>query len=244
MNYFEYNGVRSSDMGLRIEKKNVFSAPSYDVTFQSVPGRNGDLILPNGRYSNMQITYSVFLPAKTTAELASKITAVKNWLYKEQDSYHELKDTYDASFYRNGVFANSLDIEDELNKIGVFTVSFSCRPFRFSESGRTAVTASSGTVLANPYVIAAKPLIKINGSGTGTLKITNSVSGKVQTVSLTGIDGYVYVDSESMLCYKDSENMSSHLSGDGFPVLEYGNNTITLTGGITSAVITPRWCCL
>ena len=46
MNYFVYNGVSSLDMGLRIESKNVFSAPEYDVTFQSIPGRNGDLILP------------------------------------------------------------------------------------------------------------------------------------------------------------------------------------------------------
>ena len=43
---------------LRIESKNVFSAPEYDVTFQSIPGRNGDLILPNGRYPNVQVTYS------------------------------------------------------------------------------------------------------------------------------------------------------------------------------------------
>ena len=63
MNYFVYNGVSSLDMGLRIESKNVFSAPEYDVTFQSIPGRNGDLILPNGRYPNVQVTYSVFLPA-------------------------------------------------------------------------------------------------------------------------------------------------------------------------------------
>ena len=61
MNYFVYNGVSSLDMGLRIESKNVFSAPEYDVTFQSIPGRNGDLILPNGRYPNVQVTYSCLL---------------------------------------------------------------------------------------------------------------------------------------------------------------------------------------
>ena len=76
MNYFVYNGVSSLDMGLRIESKNVFSAPEYDVTFQSIPGRNGDLILPNGRYPNVQVTYSVFLPAKSIAELAEKARQV------------------------------------------------------------------------------------------------------------------------------------------------------------------------
>ena len=96
MNYFVYNGVSSLDMGLRIESKNVFSAPEYDVTFQSIPGRNGDLILPNGRYPNVQVTYSVFLPAKSIAELAEKITKVKAWLYGEQNAYHTLSDSYDT----------------------------------------------------------------------------------------------------------------------------------------------------
>lgn len=49
-----------------------FPAPEYDVIFQFIPGRNGDLILPNGRYPNVQVTYSVFLPAKSIAELAEK----------------------------------------------------------------------------------------------------------------------------------------------------------------------------
>ena len=47
MNYFVYNGVRSTDMGVRIMSKNVFSAPKYDLTFQAIPGRNGDLINPS-----------------------------------------------------------------------------------------------------------------------------------------------------------------------------------------------------
>ena len=136
MNYFEYNGVRSSAMGLRIESKDVFSAPGYDVKFQSIPGRNGDLILPNGRYPNAQVTYTVFLPAKSLSELAQKITAVKAWLYTEPDRYHSLSDTYDTAYFRKAVFAGKLDIEDQLNKIGVFTVTFSCLPFRYSTAGQ------------------------------------------------------------------------------------------------------------
>ena len=83
MNSFTYNGVNSLDMGLRIESKNVFSAPQYEKKFQPIPGRDGDLILPNGRYPNAQVTYSVFLPAKTLPDLREKLTAVKAWLYTE-----------------------------------------------------------------------------------------------------------------------------------------------------------------
>ena len=131
MNYFEYNGTSSLDMGLRIESKDVFSAPKYEVDFLEIPGRDGDLIAGPGRYPNVQVTYSVFLPAKSTQELAEKILAVKEWLYEEPDRYHELTDTYDAEFFRQAVYAGKLDIEDELNRIGVFTISFSCLPFRY-----------------------------------------------------------------------------------------------------------------
>lgn len=88
MNYLVYKGIRSCDMGIRIESKNVFSAPEYEVDFLSIPGRDGDLISGNGRFPNVQITYSVFIPAKTISELSQKITAVKGWLYSELNSYH------------------------------------------------------------------------------------------------------------------------------------------------------------
>ena len=147
MNYFTYNGVKSSDMGIRIESKNVFSSPKYDVAFESIPGRHGDLIMGGGRYPNVQITYSVFVPAKTVSELASKITAIKGWLYTGQNAYHELTDTYDSVFFRKAVFASNLDIEDELNRIGTFTVSFSCLPFRYSSAGQTPVTIITNSSL-------------------------------------------------------------------------------------------------
>ena len=92
MNYFEYNGTRSDDMGLRIESKNVFSAPKYDAKFTTIPGRDGELIVPNYRYPNVQVTYTVFVPAKSISELSARITAIKAWLYTEPDRYHELRE--------------------------------------------------------------------------------------------------------------------------------------------------------
>ena len=53
MNYFEYKGIRSSDMGLRIESKEVFSAPKYEVDFIEIPGRDGYLISGGGRFPNV-----------------------------------------------------------------------------------------------------------------------------------------------------------------------------------------------
>lgn len=240
MNSFTYNGVNSYDMGLRIESKNVFSAPNYDQKFQSIPGRDGDLLLPNGRFPNVQVTYSVFLPAKTLAQLQEKITAVKAWLYTEPDRYHELRDSYDTGTFRRAVINNALDIEDQLNKIGVFTVSFSCMPFKYLDSGQETITlTNSSTTLMNPTAFAAKPLLRVNGSGEGRISIQNS--GGNMHWDITDIDGYVEIDSEQMNCYKGVEPKNDCVEGNGFPILRPGANKIIFAGDITSVTITPRW---
>ena len=41
MSYFVYNGRSSEEFGLRIESKNIFSAPEFDAEFTSIPGRSG-----------------------------------------------------------------------------------------------------------------------------------------------------------------------------------------------------------
>ena len=242
MNYFEYKGIRSSDMGLRIESKNVFSGPEYEVDFLSIPGRDGDLIAGSGRFPNVQVTYSVFIPAKTISELSQKITAVKAWLYSGLNSYHTLSDTYDTAFFRHAVFAGKLDIEDELNRIGIFTISFSCKPYRYDATGTESVTLATGEILLNPYPFTSKPILRIEGSGKGTLTIQSE--GSNASWNFTSIDGYVEADSEQMNFYKDAEPKNDTVSGDGFPLLYPGENTVSFSGGITAVTVIPRWCCL
>ena len=91
MSYFTYNGRSSADFGLHIEKKDVFSAPEYDAEFISIPGRSGDIINPNRRFTNIKVTYTVFLARKNTASLASVLRDIKGWLYSEPDRYHVLR---------------------------------------------------------------------------------------------------------------------------------------------------------
>lgn len=239
MNYFVYKGVRSSTMGIRIQEKNVFSAPKYDVTFQSIPGRNGDLIQPGGRLPNVQITYTVFVPAKSVAELASKLNGIKAWLYSGLDQYHELTDTYNSGYTRKAVFAGQLDIEDQLNKIGVFTISFSCHPYQFSLEGMALTEYASGDTVTNPFLFASKPYMKVYGDGEGTLTIQSASDNSTWVFS--DIDGYIEVDSEQMNFYKGADPQNDLVSGNGFPMLYPGENALTFTGGITKVEIEPRW---
>ena len=97
-------------------------------------------------------------------------------------------------------------------------------------------------MLLNPYPFTSKPILRIEGTGKGTLTIQSE--GNNVTWNFTAIDGYVEADSEQMNFYKDAEPKNDTVSGDGFPLLYPGENTVSFAGGITAVTVIPRWCCL
>ncbi len=243
MNYFIWGGVNSFDMGLRIQSKNVFSSPKRDLNFQSVNGRNGDLIVSNNRYENVDVSYTVFVAAKTISELADKITAIKQWLYSSADGYSRLEDSYDDKFFRCAVFSKALDIEDELNKIGVFTINFSCKPFRYAKSGEEEIVFTSFPfTVSNPYTFESLPYIKIEGDGTSALILQNQASNSVW--NFTSVDEYLEIDSEQMSFYKGTTLKNDTVTGESFPTLKSGETILFVGDNIKKVTIIPRWCCL
>lgn len=242
MTYFSYNGRSSDEFGLRIEKKDVFSAPAYDTDFEPISGRNGELIVSNHRFKNIRITYTVFLVRKNISTLADTLRAIKGWLYTEPDRYHEISDSYDVGYIRYGVIHESLDIEEQLNKIGSFTVTFNCKPFRYRESGFTESTVASGDSLFNPEAFTSAPLINITGSGDFSLTLQNASYNK--TWHFKEIETAITYDSEQMNFYHETTLLNGNVAGDGFPKLPPGETVISYTGNVKKLTIVPRWCAL
>lgn len=241
MTYFTYNGRSSADLGLHIEKEDVFSAPEYDAEFISIPGRSGDIINPNRRFANIKVTYTVFLARKNIAALAAVLRDIKGWLYSEPDRYHEITDSYDAEYFRYGVISGNLDIEEQLNKVGSFTVTFICKPYKYSFAGQQTVSAdASELTITNPTAFESKPYIKLYGSGTVVLMIQTQGRGMM----ISDLDEYIEIDSELMNCFKDTILKNDKVKGAEFPVLKPGTNTISCVGAVTRIEVIPRWCCL
>lgn len=239
-NFFVFNGQSSLELGIRIRTKSIFSMPKYDMSFVSIPGRNGDLINSNKRIGNVSISYTCFVPAISIEELATKIRNIKKWLYVDVDSYHEFQDSYEPDFVRYAVFANKLDITEQVNKIGVFTLTFSCKPFKYLEESLSLKEINrSGTTLFNPYPFASKPYFRIEGNGSINLIITNSKG--TNTWYFSNIEGYIEIDSELMSCFKDTVLENKKMYGDDFPLLECGENHIEVTGNATKLSIIERW---
>lgn len=243
MSFFTYNGRSSADFHLYIESKNIFSAPAFDLSFQSIPGRNGDLLLSNNRFANLLVSYTAFVARRNVQSLADTLRQVKGWLYTQPDRYHPITDSYDPGFVRYGVIKEGLDMEEQLNRLGLFTVTFSCKPFRYSLAGSEPVAVPAfGGVLSNPFPFISRPYIRVEGSGSGALTIQSAENNSTWTFS--DLDGYVEVDAEQMNIYKSTQLKNHTVTGDGFPLLYPGNNALSFSGGITGLSVTPRWCCL
>lgn len=241
MSYFTYNGRSSAEFGLHIEKKDVFSAPEYDAEFISIPGRSGDIINPNRRFSNIKVTYTVFLARKNAPALAAVLRDIKGWLYSEPDRYHEITDSYDAEYFRYGVISGNLDIEEQLNKVGGFTVTFNCKPFKYSFAGQQTVTVdASELTIANPTAFESRPYIKLYGNGTVVIMIQPQGRGMM----ISNLDEYIEIDSELMNCFKDTVLKNDTVTGEGFPVLKPGENSIACSGNVRRVEVIPRWRCL
>ena len=155
--------------------------------------------------------------------------------------YHELTDSYDAEYFRYSVISGNLDIEEQLNKVGSFTVTFNCKPFKYSFAGQETVSAdASELTITNPTAFESRPYIKLYGNGTVVIMIQPQGRGMM----ISDVDEYIEIDSELMNCFKGTILKNDAVKGAEFPVLKPGVCTINCTGDVTRIEVIPRWCCL
>lgn len=244
MEYIEFNGVNSLDLNIGItSRKGILGSAERDVSILSVPGRDGDLVVDNGRYKNVQIEFeSYILPDspqfKDEYELFQLCQKVKEWLTKEV-KYCKIKSSRQHGYYRLARLSNKLDIADVYFQIGSCKLTFDCYPYMYSEAGDTEVIVAKNQEiqLYNLESLESKPMIKLIGNGNATI----TLNGKVYNVN--SIANQIYVDSEREIVYSDKGIEYGKLEADSFPVLRVGSNTLKIeyTDGITEAIIIPRW---
>lgn len=231
MRDFWFNGRCSREFGIIATGSGTYNAPKRDLTFQAIPGRNGDLILDNQRFKNITVTYPVFIHQgfARNAEMA------RAWLLGAQ-GYCPLWDGYNPDTFRLAVFAGPVDFDVKLmNRIGEAKLAFVCKPQRFLRSGTAPKTFSAPEYLYNPTDFPARPVITVRGSGAGVL----TVGGK--TVEILALEDEITIDCEQMEAHRQGESRNSDIYAPEFPELLPGRNEIAWDGGISSVEIVPRW---
>lgn len=229
--YLVYGDVDTRAFGVGIFGDQLAKAPERDQEFVKVPGRDGDLILDNGRYNNITVSYKAYI----IDNYNENIKGLRNALMSRK-GYQRLQDTVNPEEYR---LAKAIPFEiDEhgVLRAAEFTMQFICKPQRFLVAGDIPIEVTGSATILNQYEESAKPLIRAYGTG------SFSIGGV--SVQITSANGYTDIDCELQEAFKDTlaTNRNSYivLPQGKFPVLAPGENAVTISG-LTKLEITPRW---
>ena len=234
--YFRFGGVSSADMvnKLYIRKVPNLNRSAQKIDVFSVPGRDGDIIMPQGAWENQIQEYECWIGDGDATAAANELVA---WLFTK-NGYQELSDGWEPNEYRLAYLSEPLEIENLMSKVGSVTLSFSCVPKRFLNSGKTVTTLNATGSITNPTAFTSKPLLKVTNSGVinGTLACGGNTLGISANVT------QMYIDCETCQAYSiDGTTFYNSMVSGKFPVIPSGTQTFSITGGITSVEITPRW---
>ena len=234
--YFEYKGISSLDMHLRILNEISFPSPEADIEFVEIMGKDGELAIDNERLKGVNFPIPVVLKTPNDKTVEETATEISNWL-KNDIGWYPLRFSGSPNYEYIAMCYEQFNIEETLRQFGKTVITFRLKPYKRFRDDKSIIL-SNGQTIVNKGTRVAKPLIRIEGHGDITL--TNN--GK-DWLMLTGVDGHITVDSESMNVYRSNvvqfTKMKAHLK-PLFPVLNIGNNKIEWTGNVTKIELTPR----
>lgn len=162
---FTFDGEDSTSFGVQILGEGTFNAPKRVVESVNVPGRSGAILIDQGYYENITVTYPARLIADSTEDFADAISDFRNFLCSRK-GYCRLQDDYNPDEYRLASYTEGLEADVDVLKAGKFDITFDCKPQRYLTSGETEITAISQILEAtNPTPYSAKPLLKVEGYG-------------------------------------------------------------------------------
>ncbi|MBR2555159.1 MAG: hypothetical protein IKE94_09890 [Aeriscardovia sp.] len=233
MHFLTFAGKRSIDFNIRISGEGTYDRPKRKTTSYDVAGRNGSLILDENSFDNIDITY----PAFVIDDMPERIQNFANYM-SSFAGYQRIEDTYHPDVYRLGQYKTDFTVKTSghMNRQGEFNITFNCKPQRFLKSGEIAITFESAGNIWNRTNFDAQPLIRVYGSGAGTVGIGPYL------ITITDIDEYVDIDCELMDAYKGTLNCNNNVAfnADSFKI-PTGVNGVNFTGLITSVIVTPRY---
>lgn len=227
--WMTFDGVSLKDFGVYINGNQTYDAPERSRDIVNVPGRNGALMIDNGRYENIDVVYHSFI----IRDFSVNVEGLRNLLLS-RIGYVRIEDTYHPEEYRLGIYKGNFQAEVvEMLDAGQFDLTFDCKPQRFLKSGEERYEFTADGQLYNNTMQEAKPLLRVYGTGQFTVG--------TGTMTISSADSYTDIDCDLMDAFKGTTNCNGNVSGT-FPTLKPGANQVDLpASGITSIEIIPRW---
>lgn len=224
--YFIFNGVNSLDMGVVMLQAPSIYKPTKKVNEIEIAGRNGILHEDTNVYENYT------KEAKCHVTDRSMIDKVCEWL----NGYGEVIFSSEPDKVYRAFIKNQIPFNNILLNLNDFLVQFDCFPFKYSvNKADEEMSLTAPTTIYNQGTVYSEPVITIYGMGDVTLTI-NDID-----YTLSGIDGYITINSEIQEVYKDNTNKNNSFLAMDFPRFEIGANTISWTGNVERIEIQPSW---
>ena len=238
INTFWIDGEAASGYGIIMTEPPKIQSAERDVEQISIPGRNGDLQIDNGRYKNIHMTYKCALLPEYGDFRRDAVAALR--FLRSTGAYRRVEDTYYPGHFRMARISSGVSIGSIAEQAGEFEVHWDCKPERYTVAGEKAQTFRAPAVLHNQYGFPALPIIKIYGSGNGFIKI-----GAVK-IPIRGMVDNIILDCDLQKAFRlrpdgTPEPADSHIYAPYFPQLLGGGNAISWAGGVDHVEITPRW---
>ena len=225
--WFEWNGVRSTDLGIRVTELPPITLPAERVSFVNVPGRAGSLTV----LENEDVYDDLLLTATCVVQNTEQLDEIAAYLKGSgKVSFANREEGY--YFAR---IVNQIPFEKILrgNPHRQFAVTFRCKPFFYLDDSPT-YTLTKMTFLTNPGAVRAEPVITVYGSGDNTLMVGMTI------VELTGVNGSITLDTPRMEAYCGNVSANMKVSGE-YPMVGTGATAVSWSGNVSKVTVQPNW---
>jgi len=225
--WFEWNGVRCTDYGIRVTELPPITLPSERVSFVDVPGRSGSLTKNEGDdvYEDLLLTATCII--QNTERMDEIATFLKG---SGKVSFANREEGF---YYARIVNQIPFDVILRGNPHRRFAVNFRCKPFFYLDDSPT-YSLTHSTFLTNPGAVHSEPVITVYGSGDITLMVGMSI------IELSGVNGSITLDTPLMEAYNNGISANRQMSGD-FPTLGTGATAVSWTGNVSRVTVQPNW---
>lgn len=231
MRYIEFNGTKSNDLGLLLERERSIKSTNNDVDLIEVAGRDGVLLKDNDRLKVIEQDF----PFSLVGDVTVYEQKISEWLHVK--GWHDLVLSWDKDYIYRASVVNLFEIDEILKQFGRLKINFLIHPIKYLKTGKQSVSLVSGATLQNPGNVQAKPILKIKGTGNGVLTINDFETG------LENVQGELVIDMERHLVYKDVLSAWDNIvrtEHHRMPLFDIGQNKISWTGDFTITAV-PNW---
>lgn len=227
--WFEWNGVRSTAKGIRLQGMPEIVRPEERVTHVTVPGRAGDLTQNEG--TDIYESYIQTIPL--IIDSAADVSAAEKWL--RGSGYVTFCSQGDLKQKARVINAVTFKKHSRNSSWWEGEVQFYCQPLKEKANEAAVEVTSSGTQITNPGDMESRPLITITGSGSVTVRIGE------KSISITGAASGWKIDSDLEWVTNSGGTPQMGVYTGKFPTIPVGTSTVQFTGNITKLTIQGRW---